>query len=298
MSSTGVTPDRARRRAARAGRDAKRAGREAQRNALGVERSRPFELLVRAGFGARALTYGVVGAIALALAVGAGAAPAAPNQQGALSLVARAPLGRVAVAVAAAGLLAYALWKLGQAAFGRGPEGGGGPELKDRIANGGGGVVYLGFFAVAVRILFGDSGSGSGAPSKAAAGVLGWPGGPLLVGIAGAVLIAISLYQAYDAVCGGFAEDSKLGEMSRRVRRLFMALGRVGLVARALVFALVGYFVLETAIDFNPRDAVGLDGALARVHHEPFGPWLLGLAAAGLLVFAAYSLLEARYRRL
>jgi hypothetical protein len=43
---------------------------------------------------------------------------------------------------------------------------------------------------------------------------------------------------------------------------------------------------------------VGLDGALARIHHQPFGPWLLGLAAAGLLVFAVYSLFEARYRRL
>jgi hypothetical protein len=56
--------------------------------------------------------------------------------------------------------------------------------------------------------------------------------------------------------------------------------------------------VLETALDYNPREATGLDGALARVHHQPFGPWLLGLAAAGLIVFAAYSLFEARYRRL
>src|SRR5581483_11254422 len=106
-----------------------------QDDALEVQRTRPFRWAVRAGFVARSVTYGVVGAIALALALGAGAAPAAPNQQGALALIAKAPLGRVAVAVAAVGLLAYALWKLGQAAFGRGPEGGGDAELKDRIAN-------------------------------------------------------------------------------------------------------------------------------------------------------------------
>jgi hypothetical protein len=271
---------------------------EVQRETLGIERSRPFELLVRAGFVTRSVTYGVVGGIALALAVGAGSAPAAPNQQGALALIAGAPLGRVAVAVAAAGLLAYALWKLGRVVFGRGPEGGGSPDVKDRIADAAGAVVYLGFFAVAVRILFGSSGSGSNAPSKAAAGVLGWPGGAVIVGIAGAVLIAISLYQIYDAYRGGFLKDSKLREMSRLARRTFTILGRVGLPARAIVFGLVGYFVLETAIDFDPREAVGLDGALARVHREPYGPWLLALAAAGLLVFAAYSLLEARYRRL
>ena len=64
------------------------------------------------------------------------------------------------------------------------------------------------------------------------------------------------------------------------------------------MFALVGYFLLKTAIDYDPREAVGLDGALARVHRQPLGSWLLALAAAGLLVFAVYSLFEARYRRL
>lgn len=284
---------------ASAGATAQRAASDARREALEVQRSRPFELMVRAGFVARAVTYGVIGGITLALAVGAGGEPAAPNQQGALSLIASAPLGRVALAVAAAGLLGYALWKFGQAIFGRGPEGGGGPELKDRLANVGGGVVYVAFFAIAVRILFGSSGgSGSSEPSKAAAGVLGWPGGPVIVGIAGAALIAISAYQVYDAFRGRFADDAKQREMGPVASGTFMLLGHVGLVARGLVFALVGYFLVKTAIDFNAHEAVGLDGALGRVHHEPFGPWLLGLIAAGLLVFAFYSLFEARYRQL
>jgi hypothetical protein len=277
---------------------AERTGRDVQREALQVQRSRPFDFAVRAGFAARALTYAVIGAIALALALGAGAAPVAPNQQGALSFIARAPLGRVAVGVAAAGLLAYALWKVGQAVFGRGPEGGGSPAWKDRVANGSGAVVYLAFFAVAVRILLGSSDSGSNDPSQTAAGVLGWPGGSVLVAIGGAALVLISAFQIYEACCGKFAEESKLREMSPAAQRTFMLLGHVGLVARALVFVLVGYFLIRTAVDFNPREAVGLDGALARVHHQPFGPWLLGLAAAGLLVFAAYSLFEGRYRRL
>lgn len=270
----------------------------AEGDAEALEGARPFQWLVRAGFVARGITYGVIGAVALAIAVGAGAAGAAPNQQGALALIAHTPIGRPALVVICAGLIAYALWKFTQAIFGHGPEGGGGWKLFDRVANLAGGVVYVGFFAVAIRALSGSGGNSSSEPKHAASGVLSWPGGQIIVGVAGAGLIAISLYQVYDAVRGEFANDSKTGQMGIRERSLFMLLGRTGLAARALVFALIGYFLLRTAIDFKSGNAIGVDGALAALHHEPLGPWLVGLAAVGFLIFAAFSLIEARYRRL
>ncbi len=86
--------------------------------------------------------------------------------------------------------------------------------------------------------------------------------------------------------------------MTERQRRTYMTVGRVGLCARSIVFGIVGYFLLQAAISYDPYDAVGIDGVLARVHREPLGTVLLALVAAGLLVFACYSLFEARYRRL
>jgi hypothetical protein len=273
-------------------------GSSARRATLTTEQSPAFRWLVRAGFFARGITYGLIGALALALAVGAGGADASPNQQGALTLIAGAPLGKLALVVISAGLLAYALWKLAQGLVGRGPEGGGGPNPMDRISNLAGGVVYLGFFGIAIKVLTGSAGNGSSEPRHAASGVLGWPGGRVLLGIAGAGLVAISLYQCYDAVRGGFAQDSKLEEMTETERRVFLTLGRVGLIARAAIFALIGYFLIRTAIEFDPSKTIGIDGALAKVHHQPLGPWLLGLVGAGLLIFAAFSCLEGRYRRL
>jgi hypothetical protein len=263
-----------------------------------AERSRPFQWLVRAGFVARGITYGVIGAVALALAAGAGTAGTAPNQQGALELINRSWPGRAALVMIAAGLLAYALWKLTQGALGTGPEGGGGTDLKDRVANISGGVSYVIFFFVAVRVLAGSAGGSGTEPRKTAAGILGWPGGPVIVGAAGAILLVVSVYQLYEALTGQFVRDSKVGRMNAEERRVFLLLGRVGLSARAFVFALVGYFILRAAVDYNPGTAVGVDGALARLHHQPAGPWLEGIVAAGLLVFAAFSIAEARYRRL
>ena len=270
----------------------------ARREAGKIEGSWPVRWLIRTGFVARAITYGVIGGLALAMALGAGTIGATPNQQGALALIARSSIGRAALVVICAGLLAYALWKFAQGTFGRGPEGGGGRELQDRVANLAGGAVYVGFFVLAIRVLTGTSGNSASEPKHATAGILGWPGGQVLVGIGGCALIAISLYQLYDAARGKFAKGIKAQRMGPTEQRLFMLLGHVGLAARALVFGLIGYFLLRTAIDFEPASAVGIDGALARLHHQPLGPVALGLVAVGLLTFSAFSLLEARYRRL
>jgi hypothetical protein len=260
-------------------------------------RSSGFPWLVRAGFVARGVVYGVIGGLALALALGA-ADGAATNQQGALALISSGPLGSLALVVLAVGVLAYAVWQIGQAILARSlenshPEGPG-----ERAGQLGAGIAYLGLFAVAVKVLFGDPSNESGDQSRAAAGVLGWPGGRWLVGLAGLVFVGICVYMAYDSLNGGFMDEMKTEEISPKARDLLDLVGRVGLASRALVFALVGYFLIRTAIDFDPAKAIGLDGALEKVAQQPYGSWLLGLVAIGLLVFSAASLAEARYRRL
>ena len=85
--------------------------------------------------------------------------------------------------------------------------------------------------------------------------------------------------------------------MSHGVKRAFTALGVFGHVARAVVFALIGYGLIKAAIDYDPDKAIGLDGALRKLANASYGPWLLGLVAAGLVGFAAYSMADARYRR-
>jgi hypothetical protein len=128
--------------------------------------------------------------------------------------------------------------------------------------------------------------------------VFGWPAGTWLVGIAGAVLIGIALYQGYRGLSRDFLEDSKTEEMTPTVRRWIEWIGTFGHIARMVVFGMVGVFLIKAALDFNPNTAVGLDGALAKLAHTSYGPFLLGLVAAGLIAFGIYSLSDARYRRI
>jgi hypothetical protein len=94
-----------------------------------------------------------------------------------------------------------------------------------------------------------------------------------------------------------FLEKSKTGQMSEGTKKAFTALGIAGHPARMVVFALIGYFLIKAAIDFDPKKAVSVDGALAAVAKVTYGKVLLGVVAAGTIAFEAYSMAGARYRR-
>lgn len=141
------------------------------------------------------------------------------------------------------------------------------------------------------------SGTSSGTPKQATGGILGWSGGTVIVAVAGAALIGVAIYQAYKGIGEKFLEDAKTGEMSPGVRKGYTALGVFGHVARAVIFALVGYGLIKAAVDYNPKEAIGLDGALRQLADSTYGPALLGIVAAGLAGFAIYSIADARYRK-
>src|SRR6202012_1333306 len=120
--------------------------------------------------------------------------------------------------------------------------------------------------------------------------LLGWPGGPVYVAIAGVLLLGAGVYQGYKGIARKFLEDSQTQRMGAEVRRTFTALGVAGYCARGVTFLLIGYGLIKAAVDYSPRSAVGLDGALQELIHASYGPLLLGVVAAGFLAFALFSI--------
>jgi hypothetical protein len=269
--------------------------RSAQRGGEAVARRREFEWMARLGLVSRGVVYGVIGILALKLAVGSGGK--ATTQRGALETIAREPFGKALLIAMAVGLAGYAIWRLVRAGIGHGT------EQKDsgvqRVAGVASGVAYAALCVTAAKILTGASSSGgSNSPKQTTAGVLNWTGGTVIVGVVGAILIGVALGQGYKGVSKKFLDTSKTGEMSREVKRSFTAIGVFGHLARMVVFGLIGYGLLKAAIDYDPRKAIGLDGALNKLSHNSYGPFLLGVVAAGLIGFALYSIADARYAKI
>jgi hypothetical protein len=269
--------------------------RSAQHGGDVVAHRREFGWLARAGLLARGVVYGIVGILALKLAIGSGGK--ATTQRGALMTLAHEPFGQALLIATAVGLAGYALWRLVRAGIGHGT------EQNDsgfkRVAGVASGLAYAALCVTAVKILTGASSSGgSNSPKKTTAGVLSWTGGTVIVGGVGAILIGVALFQGYKGVSKKFLDDSKTREMSSSVKRGFTAIGVFGHLARMVVFGLIGYGLLKAAVDYDPRTAIGLDGALNKLSHNSYGPFLLGAVAAGLVGFAVYSIADARYTKI
>jgi uncharacterized protein DUF1206 len=258
-----------------------------------VVNTRAFELASRAGFVARGVVYAIIGLLALDVAVGHGGK--ITNQQGALRSIEHQPFGHLLLVLVAAGLAAYAVWRLFRAALGHGPEGA--DRGIERVGAIGSGIAYAALCAIAVQLLTGSS-SNSGNTKKTASGVFAWPGGRWIIGAAGLVMIAVGVYQLVRGLGRKFLDDSRMDEMPRALEKWFTPSGIVGHVARAVVFGLVGVFLLKAAVDYKANEAIGLDGALAKLYHQSVGPWLLGFVAAGLIAFGLFSIVESRYRRI
>jgi hypothetical protein len=124
------------------------------------------------------------------------------------------------------------------------------------------------------------------------------PLGPWLVVLAGAIVIGVGLAQFVEAYRGSFLEKLREQELSQDTRRLVELAGRLGYGARGVAFSLIGGFLVLAGIEAQPEEARGLGGALASLASQPFGPWLLGVVAVGLIGYGVHMLVAARYRRM
>jgi hypothetical protein len=220
----------------------------------------------------------------------------APDKDTALRTIANQPFGRFLLGLIACGFLCYCLWRFAQGFLGGDLEGGEDEGTLKRISYFARGLVYGGLFVSTLLLLFGSGGGDKNKEDRATAFVLDLPAGPLIVGAVGLAFLAGGGWNAYRAISGKFREKLKLRKMSEAEDKAFTVVGTIGILARGVVFTLVGVFLLRAAYQYDPKEAVGLDGALAEVAQASYGTFLLGLVAAGLLAFGLYSFVEARYR--
>ncbi len=257
-----------------------------------------YAWLARAGLVAKGVSYGLVGALAVAVAVGHGGKTTSRN--GALATLADESWGKVVLVLLALGFAAYAIWRFVQAFAAQERDDdakGAAKKWGKRAGYVARGLIYAGLTVTTVRLLTHSGGqqSQNEKAHQTTSTAFDLPLGRWLVGLAGLCLVGAGLWNLYRGLSTKFEEKWR-GGMSSVERTWGRRAGIVGHVARAVVFGLIGVFVVRAAVQFDPKEAIGLDGALQKLANADYGPWLLGLTALGLVAYGVYCLVDARYR--
>jgi len=250
--------------------------------------------MARLGYITIGVVYALIGVLAVMTAVGAGGS--VESSQGAIQTIAAQPFGRILVGLTALGLIGYVIWRFVEAIVD--PQGKG-TDTKGVIARLGyavSGLIYAAWAFFAGRLAL-STGGGGGEGSKQAwtATLLAQPFGPWLVGGIGVMVIGVGLYHFYMAYKAKFMQEYDTRMMSATEQRWARRIGRFGLAARGVTFSIIGGFLVSAAVQTDPNQAKGLDGALLTLAQQPYGPWLLGIVALGLVAYGVFCFSRARY---
>ncbi|MDO7834028.1 DUF1206 domain-containing protein [Sphingobium sp. HBC34] len=253
-------------------------------------------LFARIGFAARGLVYILIGWFALDVAIHGGRPM---DNQGVLGTLVDAPLGHVLLGICALGFAGYAVWRLTEAITD--------PEnlshdLKGRFKRAGhavSGIVHVTLAVAAGRLALRQTSAQGASPGDQSAEswsawLLAQPGGTLLLMLVGLCFFAVAAAQAIKAYKAQFDEMDAQVPAPHHVRWI----GRCGYAARALIFAIIGWFLISAAANHDADRAGGLGEALKQLRAQPEGAAILAVVAFGLALFGIFSLIEARYRRI
>lgn len=254
-----------------------------------------FERLARAGYWAKGIVYLLLGGLALSSVIYGGGGEDTPED--ALSSLLGAPLGRVALAMIAIGLVGYVLWRLSQAvlnADGHDKDALGiitrAGQLFSAGANGALAVTAAGL------ALSGSGGGDDGSSQRSLiATVMSQPFGQWLIGAVGLIFVAAGIGQIYRGVVRDYEGRVVI---PKDKKKLLDPVAQYGLIARGALFVVIGGLIFYAAVTVSNQEAGGLRDALNWVRSQPYGAVFYGLAAAGLAAYGGYSIIQALYRRM
>jgi hypothetical protein len=273
------------------------AGRDAEEHAKEVaRRAGPWVgRVARVGYVAKGVVYATIGVLAMREVLGEGGSATGPV--GAMRSIGPNPLDSVLLLVLAAGLVGYAMWKLVQGITDPDDKGSDPHGILRRVGYVGSGVIHGGLAFTAAQSIFGAEDTSEDA---VALSVMAYqpPLGQCLVGLVGLGVIGVGLYQLYAAYGVKFRDELRLNQMSEAEECWVAFAGSVGTTARALAIGVAGAFVVLAAYDYDPTEVRGLGEALEAIQRQPLGSLMLGTIAVGLLIYGAFMLLIAYYRRI
>lgn len=266
---------------------------EAADVAEAASNTKALDVVARSGFAVMALLHIVVGAIAVALALGQ---PGKAEPTGAIEQLAANPWGPAVMWGGMISCFGLALWQLSEATL-RARH----LPKKERIGK----HISSGFLAVAygsVGLSFGGfavglRGDSSESTRDISAALLSAPFGTVVLSAIGLTIMGVGVYFILKGLRRGFKEELFHFDGTRR-GRIIDSLGVTGHVAKGIALILAGLLFVIASAKHSPEESTGLDGSLKALRDHPYGPYLLLAIGAGFVCYGIFALVRSRFGRM
>ncbi len=208
--------------------------------------------------------------------------------------------GQVLLAIITVGLLCYTVWRFIEAIFDTDNKGNGLRGLALRASYLSYGAIYGAITYYAARLLL-SQGGGSAPPSEedtretVAQKLLELPYGQWLVGAFALGTAGVGVFQLYLALSGTYRSIIEESKIDTRAKEILIRSGQIGYVARAVVWLIIGYFLLLAAISSNSRAAGNSQTALNYLEYE-YGTLTLATVSLGLVCYGVFQFARAKYQ--
>ncbi|WP_162910723.1 DUF1206 domain-containing protein [Hymenobacter oligotrophus] len=251
--------------------------------------------LARLGFAAKGMVYTVLGVLAVMAATGTEGGRTADKTQ-VLQTIQDMPMGRWLLGLVALGLAGYVLWRFVQAIRDTEGHGNSAKGMGKRLSYAASALGYGVLAYIAGKAAFENTSAGSGSGNSRqsfVATLLEQSYGQWLVGAIGLTVIGIGVYQLIRAYSGSFAKHVNSSQIPANQQRLVYRMGQLGYTARGIVWGILGYFLVQAAMQSNANAAQDTGGAFDLL--ASMGAGVLLVVALGLVAYGLYMFVRAKY---
>jgi Domain of Unknown Function (DUF1206) len=271
-----------------------------------THRHRSLVTVARLGWLAKGVVYGVLGLLAVSVALhGSDTAASETGQQeasqvGAVAEVADTSFGEVALYALAAGLALYIVWRLVSVVL---PAQNSAKTWLTRAGYSVSAAVYAVLVWSALSFARHEAAQRNSQSEDArverfTSELMEKTGGRWLVGGLGIAVVALGVFFVVRGVGAKFRDELEPGGVGPVSQESIVTIGRVGWVGRGIVMGLVGWLLIRAAVLFRPEEAKGIDGALREVTGSTLGAGLVGFAAVALVLYGLFCVISAPRQRL
>ncbi|MAZ27958.1 MAG: hypothetical protein CL868_12890 [Cytophagaceae bacterium] len=249
------------------------------------------EKLARFGIAAKGAVYALIGLLTAMAAFNLGGTMS--GNKNALQFLASQPFGMVLLAILGTGLFGYSFYRVVEAFKGDGKSW---KTVKGFVKRAGfvvSAIFYGALGFTALKMVAGGS-SGSDGDSLMQT-IMGKPYGPYLLVFIALCLAGKSGYQFYKAFSGKYRHDVEEARLSPRVQKILLRAGAMGFTARGIVSGIVAFLLFRVALT-QQGTASGKVAAFEFLQNS-LGASIMGLVALGLVAYAVFMFIQARYAK-